>query len=75
MTATLPKAGTVWVNGVERPLGTEGLIGLLRDLGIDPAARGIAVALNGAVAPRADWATTTLRDGDSVEVVKLFAGG
>lgn len=65
----------IQVNGKDRPLAPEGLIGVLRELDIDPEQRGVAVALNGAVVPRARWATTALNDGDAVEVVKLFAGG
>ena len=68
-------SGGIQVNGEAKPLPAEGLAGVLRGLEIDPNARGIAVALNGAVVPRADWAKTALRDGDAVEVVKLFAGG
>ena len=72
-------SGTIQVNGETAPLPAEGtadgLAGVLRGLEIDPEARGIAIALNGAVVPRKDWAKTALRDGDAVEVVKLFAGG
>ena len=68
-------SATIQLNGQDRPMTAEGLIGMLRELDIDPEQRGVAVALNGAVVPRADWAKTTLRDGDALEVVKLFAGG
>ena len=40
-----------------------------------PDARGIAVAVNGAVVRSTDWATTTLREGDRVEVVSAHQGG
>ena len=74
--ASLTKpAGTIQVNGEARPLEPGGLPALLRDLEIDPAARGLAIAVNGAVVRRADWDETTLNDGDAVEFVKLFAGG
>ena len=39
------------------------------------SSRGIAVALNGRVAPRQSWAETTLEAGDEVEIVKPFKGG
>ena len=68
-------SATIQLNGQDRPMTAEGLIGMLRELDIDPEQRGVAVALNGAVVPRSDWAKTTLRDGDALEVVKLFAGG
>jgi sulfur carrier protein len=38
-------------------------------------ARGIAVAVNGAVVPRGSWATTPVRDGDAVEVLTAVQGG
>ncbi|MDG6102504.1 sulfur carrier protein ThiS [Dactylosporangium aurantiacum] len=37
--------------------------------------RGIAVALNGAVVPRARWADTRPADGDTVEVLTAVQGG
>ncbi len=63
------------VNGEVRALTAGGLSDLLRDLEIDPDARGLALALNGAVVRRADWDRVALKDGDSLEIVKLFAGG
>ncbi|MFD0823137.1 sulfur carrier protein ThiS [Micromonospora zhanjiangensis] len=36
---------------------------------------GIAVAVNGAVVPRAEWPGSTLRDGDRVEVLTAAQGG
>ena len=48
---------------------------LLRDQGVDPAARHLAVAVNGAVVRRADWGSHELRSGDTVEIVRPFQGG
>jgi sulfur carrier protein len=36
---------------------------------------GVAVALDGAVAPRASWPGTVLREGASVEVLTAVQGG
>jgi sulfur carrier protein len=36
---------------------------------------GIAVALNGQVVRRTEQATTTLRDGDEVEIIRAVQGG
>jgi len=69
------KTGLIVLNGEERPLAAASLVGMLREAGIAAEKRGIAVALNDAVVPRRDWAATTLRPGDRVEVVKLFSGG
>ena len=66
---------TIRVNGEERPLGAETVTGLLEATGVDPKARGLAVAVNGAVVPRRAWGATALSPGDEVEIVKLFAGG
>ncbi len=48
---------------------------LLDERGIDPDARGVAVAVNEAVVPRRDWIGTALGAGDAVEIVKPFRGG
>jgi sulfur carrier protein len=37
--------------------------------------RRVAVARNGEVVPRASWDTTSLSDGDTVEVLAPVAGG
>lgn len=37
--------------------------------------QGIAIALNGAVIRRRDWAATPLNDGDRVEIVRAMQGG
>ena len=65
----------IQVNGEPRPLSAATVVELLRQVSIDPAARGIAVALNGAVLPRRDWAATALGAGDQIEIVKPFRGG
>ena len=38
-------------------------------------ARGVAVAVNGEVVPRAGWPARTLRHGDRVEVLTATQGG
>ena len=57
------------------PLAAATLAALLAEKAIDTAQRGIAVALNGAVVPRAAWPATPLRPGDSVEIVRARQGG
>lgn len=63
------------VNGEEETLGAATLSALLADKAIDPSQRGIAVALNGSVVPRAAWPSTSLRPGDHVEIVRARQGG
>ena len=62
------------VNGVAEPLAPT-VAALLAARDIAPDGRGVAVALNGAVVRRADWATTALNAGDTVEIVRAMQGG
>jgi sulfur carrier protein len=67
---------TIRVNGESEPLGAQRTLNaLLTEKTADTAQRGIAVALNGAVVPRAAWRETLLRAGDSVEIVRARQGG
>ena len=64
------------VNGESEPLGEQRTLdALLAEKTADTAQRGIAVALNGAVVPRAAWGETVLRAGDSIEIVRARQGG
>ena len=66
---------TIRVNGEARRLTAMTLETLLIDEGLDVTARGLAVARNGTVAPRASWAATSLEAGDEIEIVKAVRGG
>jgi sulfur carrier protein len=48
---------------------------LLQALEIEPDARGIAVAVDGEVVPRAGWSTFAIPDGARVEVLTAMQGG
>jgi len=63
------------INGEDEPLLAATLATLLEEKAVDVAQRGIAVALNGAVIPRAAWPQTPLKPGDSVEIVRARQGG
>ena len=63
------------VNGQREQSGAETLDALLANKAVDCGERGIAVAINGAVVPRAAWPTTRLRPGDAVEIVRARQGG
>jgi sulfur carrier protein len=63
------------VNGVTEALTAPTVAALLEARGITAAARGVAVALNGAVVPRAAWTETRLSTGDTVEIIKAMSGG
>jgi sulfur carrier protein len=65
----------VTVNGERRELGERATVDVVvREAGA-PDGRGVAVALDGEVVPRGEWATTELRDGQQVEVVAAVQGG
>ncbi|RAI36867.1 sulfur carrier protein ThiS [Rhodoplanes serenus] len=65
----------ITVNGVREPHAAATLAALLVARDIDPAARGIAVALDGRVVPRAAWADTPIAPGATVEIVQARPGG
>ncbi len=65
----------IQVNGQPLALSAKNLAALLHERGVNPAGKGIAVALNGAVVPRAAWGETRLRAGDTVEIVLARQGG
>jgi sulfur carrier protein len=70
---------SIRVNGQDEPLDAATLAALIEakanEMGQDLGQRGIAVALNGAVVPRAAWPQTRLNAGDSVEIVRARQGG
>lgn len=68
-------AGSITVNGETEPLSAATLAALLAEKTIGAEQRGIAVAVNGAVVPRAAWPKTALRPGDAVEIVRARQGG
>ena len=63
------------INGESEPLGAATLEALLAEKAVDSGQRGIAVALNGAVVPRAAWHETRLKPGDNIEIVRAKQGG
>ena len=66
---------TISVNGALQPLNHLKLYDLLEESGVDGRKGGVAVALNGEVVPRADWAQTSLKSNDKVEIVQIVRGG
>ncbi len=71
----ISKQASIRVNGETEPLAAVTLEALLAEKAVDTEQRGFAVALNGAVVPRAAWPKTQLRPGDSVEIVRARQGG
>jgi len=60
-------------NGLVRPGSS--VRELLDVLGIDTEARGVAVAVDAEVVPRAQWATCALGEDARVEVLNAVQGG
>jgi sulfur carrier protein len=62
------------LNGEPRQVAGDGrLIALIESLALK---RGrIAVEINGAVAPKAEWPDISLKPGDTVEIVNFVGGG
>jgi thiazole synthase len=58
----------------ELPAGAT-LADAVRESGAEREGRGVAVALDGEVVPRAEWASTGLAEGHSVEVLAAIQGG
>src|SRR6476469_9733628 len=64
------------LNGAPRELPEGATLDLaVRESGAGEEARGVAVALDGEVVPRSEWAATPLRPGQAVEVLAAIQGG
>jgi sulfur carrier protein len=66
----------VAVNGLDTVLPEGATVaGVLAELNVPSVARGVAVAVEGEVIPRRDWLSTSLHEGDRVEVLSAIQGG
>jgi len=65
----------ITINGERRELGEEVTIEAAVRAAGAPDGRGVAVALDGEVVPRGEWATTEIRAGQQVEVLHAVQGG
>jgi len=63
------------INGLEEEVAATTVAELLVIRGVDPAARFLAIAVNGAIVRRSEWPSRELSPGDSVEIVRPFSGG
>jgi len=72
---TVSERPQIRLNGDDTPLTASTIKALLDGMDIDAARPGVAVALNGCVVPRAAWAKTAVKSGDTVEVVRARQGG
>jgi sulfur carrier protein len=66
----------IFLNGNPREEGAgETVAAVLRLLDLGSDARGVAVAVDGEVVPRAGWATFAVPEGARVEVLTAMQGG
>ena len=65
---------TIRINGEPEPLIARTVAELVA-ASDNPAGRGLAVAVNGRLVRRADWAATPLEPDDAVEIVRAMQGG
>ena len=67
---------TIELNGKPAELADGASVAAAVELaGVERARRGVAVAVDGEVVPRAEWEATPLREGQTVEVVRAIGGG
>jgi sulfur carrier protein len=65
----------IYVNGDPRERAGATIAELLADLGVEPDARGVAVAVEGEVVPRAEWPRRRVNEGERVEALSAMQGG
>ncbi len=65
---------TIQLNGKPAEIAVT-VAALIERLDLPNGARGIAVAVNGAVVPRSGWAEATLAPADAVEIIRAMSGG
>ena len=65
----------IYVNGDPRERAGATIAELLADLGVEPGARGVAVAVEGEVVPRAEWPRRRVNEGERVEALSAMQGG
>jgi sulfur carrier protein len=63
------------INGEPRERDGATIVELLADLGVEARARGVAVAVNGEIVPRAEWPDHRVDAGDRVEALSAMQGG
>jgi sulfur carrier protein len=65
----------IYVNGEPREGAGATIAELLDELGVESQARGVAVAVDGEVVPRAEWQERRINEGQRVEALSAMQGG
>lgn len=64
------------VNGEQRSLsGNLYVSNVLEEMGIKLERKGVAVAVNGELVTRTEWASVLIASGDEIEIVRAIQGG
>ena len=66
---------TITVNGEPVEMTVTSLVDLLKTYDVTADTTGVAVAVNSTLVIKDAWETTTIQAGDTIEIVKPFAGG
>lgn len=61
------------LNGEQREVQTTTVAQLISSYSLNPEA--VVIEINGVIAQKQDWPTTTINDGDQVEIVSFVGGG
>lgn len=61
------------INDKETEVGAKSMLELATELSLPE--KGVAVAVNNKMAPRAQWGDTLLNNGDNVVIIKAVCGG
>ena len=65
----------IFLNGEPREREGATIAELLADLGVENRARGVAVAVDGEIVPRAEWRERRVNEGERVEALSAMQGG
>ncbi|MCW3124113.1 MAG: thiS [Flavipsychrobacter sp.] len=65
----------IYVNNKQQELPTQANVQDAIDVLNMPSVKGIAIAVNNAVVPKADWETYVLSENDKITLIKATQGG
>ena len=63
----------VKINNTEKDVQAQTLADLAVEMSLPE--KGVAVAVNNRMAPRTDWASTNIKEGDNIVIIKAVCGG
>ena len=63
----------VTINNTEKDVQAQTLADLAVEMSLPE--KGVAVAVNNRMAPRTDWASANIKEGDNIVIIKAVCGG